>query len=389
MAMARIYHRPALAAEMAEQLIHPKALDEGLRSGLFVSGVRRTGKTTFLIADLIPALEARGAIVIYVDLWSDVQANPSQLLRQAIQATLRELESPAAAIWSRIKKIAALEVASHGLKFKFALDKLGEVDGVTLADALTQVVDQAETDVVLIVDEVQHALSSDNGSEMLFALKAARDAINARPTTPGHFLFIGTGSHRALVNELTSRRNQAFAGATSVAYPVLNGEYVEYVLRRLGEESAEGLPTLAAASRAFKLLGHRPEELMKALRLLRQDGASEAPADQRLEWIARTLRMSAADVEITRIEQLGGLAVAVFDRIANSHAGARGLFSSDAAAAYSKAIGREVRIEEIQPVVNTLVSENLILRKSHGVYTASDPFVPEAWQERKRLQEPP
>jgi AAA domain len=388
--MARFYHRPALAAEMAEQLIHPGALDEGLRSGLFVSGLRRTGKTTFLIADLIPALEARGAIVIYVDLWSDVQANPSQLLRQAIQATLRELESPAAAIWSRIKKISALEVASHGLKFKFALDRLGEIDGVTLADALTQVVDQAQTDVVLIVDEVQHALSSDNGSEMLFALKAARDAINARPVTPGHFLFIGTGSHRALVNELTSRRNQAFAGATSVAYPVLNGEYVEYVLRRLADESPGRLPTLTAASRAFKLLGHRPEELMKALRLLRQDGLSdEAPADHRLEWIARTLRMSAADVEITRIEQLGGLAVAVFDRIATSKEGARGLFSAEAAAGYSKAIGREVHIEEIQPVVNTLVSENLILRKSHGVYTASDPFVPEAWQERKRLQEPP
>jgi hypothetical protein len=324
-----------------------------------------------------------------VDLWSDVQANPSQLLRQAIRARLRELESPVAAIWSRIKKISELEVASRGLKFKFTLDKLGEVDGATLADALTQVVDQAQTDVVLIVDEVQHALSSDNGSEMLFSLKAARDAINARPDTPGHFLFIGTGSHRALVNELSSRRNQAFAGATSVPYPVLNGEYVEYVLKRLADESPEGLPTLATAVRAFKLLGHRPEELMKSLRLLRQDGVSGVPADQRFEWIARTLRMSAADLEITRIEQLGGLAVAVFDRIASSQEDARGLFSAEAAAAYSKILGREVRIEEIQPVVNTLVTENFILRKSHGVYTVSDPFVPEAWRERKRLQEQP
>jgi hypothetical protein len=374
---------------MADQLLHPRALDEGLRSGLFISGLRRTGKTTFLVADLIPALEARGAIVIYIDLWTDVQANPSQLVRQAIQTTLRELESPAAAVWTRIKKISALEIASHGLKFNFALDKLGESDGATLADALTQLVDQSHTDVVLIVDEVQHALSSDNGSEMLFALKAARDAINARPTTPGHFLFIGTGSHRALVNELTSRRNQAFAGATAVGYPVLNGEYVEYVLKRIAEDSPEGLPTLAAASRAFNLLGHRPEELMKALRLLRQDSQSDVPPDRRLEWIARTLRMSAADVEIARIEQLGGLAVAVFDRIASLQGEARGLFSSEAADAYSKAVGREVRVEEIQPVVNALVSANLILRKSHGVYAVSDPFVPEAWQERKRLQEPP
>ena len=386
--MTRIYHRAALAAEMAEQLINPGALDEGLRSGLFVSGLRRTGKTTFLVADLIPALEDKGAIVIYVDLWSDVQANPSQLVRHAIQATLRELESPAATIWSRIKKISTLEVAAHGLKFKFALDKLGEVDGATLAEALTQVVDQAQTDVVLIVDEVQHSLSSENGSEMLLALKAARDAINSRAATPGHFLFIGTGSHRALVNELTSRRNQAFAGATSVPYPVLDGGYVEYVLKRLVEESADPVPTLRAATHAFELMGHRPEELMKALRLVRYDRSGDAHPDRRLEWIARTLRVSAADIEIARIEQLGGLAVAVFDRIAISQGEARGLFSGEAAEAYSKAIGREVRIEEIQPVVNILVSENLILRKSHGIYAVSDPFVPEAWRERRRLQEP-
>jgi hypothetical protein len=32
-----------------------RVLDEGLRSGLFLSGLRRTGKTTFLVNDLIPA----------------------------------------------------------------------------------------------------------------------------------------------------------------------------------------------------------------------------------------------------------------------------------------------------------------------------------------------
>ena len=66
--MTNIYRRPALADQMARQLLHPGVLDEGLRSGLFLSGLRRTGKTTFLINDLVPALEADGAIVIYVDL---------------------------------------------------------------------------------------------------------------------------------------------------------------------------------------------------------------------------------------------------------------------------------------------------------------------------------
>ena len=66
-------------------------------------------------------------------------------------------------------------------------------------DSYFKVVDQAGTNVVLIVDEVQHAITSDDGNQMLLALKAARDAINPRPGTPGHFIFIGTGSHRALV----------------------------------------------------------------------------------------------------------------------------------------------------------------------------------------------
>jgi len=71
--MAHVYPRPELAERMAQQLLNPGPLDEGLRSGLFLTGSRRTGKTTFLVNDLIPALEAAGAVVIYVDLWSDTR----------------------------------------------------------------------------------------------------------------------------------------------------------------------------------------------------------------------------------------------------------------------------------------------------------------------------
>ena len=76
--MADIYRRPELAAQMAKQLLHPGVLDEGLRSGLFLSGLRRTGKTTFLLNDLIPALEKAGALVIYVDLSSGATPRPAR-----------------------------------------------------------------------------------------------------------------------------------------------------------------------------------------------------------------------------------------------------------------------------------------------------------------------
>ncbi len=39
---------------------------------------------------------------------------------------------------------------------------------------------------------------------------------------------------------------------------------------------------------------------------------------------------------------------------------AKGLFSAEAAAAYGEAIGREVRVDEIQPVVNELLAANVL-----------------------------
>lgn len=138
---------------------------------------------------------------------SDVQLNPSDLVHRAIRKTLTDLQTPTSAILRKLKKITSAEVSGCGFKFSFALEKLGENNGTTLAEALTEVVDLTQTDLVLIIDEVQHALATDDGARMMLALKAARDAINSRRATPGHFLFVGTGSHRALISELVTRRN--------------------------------------------------------------------------------------------------------------------------------------------------------------------------------------
>ena len=384
--MADIYRRPELAAQMSQRLLHPGVLDEGLRSGLFLSGLRRTGKTTFLLNDLIPALEAAGALVIYVDLWSDTRTSPATLVLAAVKKTLADLQTPASSLLRKLKRVGGADVGAFGFKFGFKLDSVGAEGGTTLAQALTEVVDQARTDVVLIVDEVQHALTSEDGNQMLLALKAARDAINARPATPGHFIFIGTGSHRALVSELTARRNQAFAGATSVPYPVLNGDYVAHLLKRLTREGAAALPSAAVATQAFATLGNRPEEMLKALRQLSRHLPPGANPDEHLPVIAATLRSTAADIELMKVEQLGSLATAIFERIASTDGGARGLFSSEAAADYTKAVGREVRVEEIQPVVNDLLAANLIMRRGHGMYGVTDPFVQEIWREKKALE---
>ena len=155
--MAEVFRRPQLASELAGRLLQPGVLDEGLRSGLFLAGMRRTGKTTFLRTDLVPELEARGAVVVYVDLWSDTRANPAVLVQSAVRQTLTELATPSSPLLARLRRLKGVDLGGLGFHFGFQLEQLGEKGGTTLAEAFTQVVDQSRADVVLIIDEVQYA----------------------------------------------------------------------------------------------------------------------------------------------------------------------------------------------------------------------------------------
>ena len=375
------FHRTALAADMARQLLRPSFLDTSLRSGLFLAGQRRVGKTTFLAMDLIPALEALGAIVVYVDLWSQPQANPAELVHEAIRQALEALQTPGSAVLQRLKQLSSLDAGWGGFKFSFKLADLGREGGASLAQAFKELVDQARTDVVLIVDEVQHALGSADGDHLLHALKAARDAINTRPATPGYFLFLGTGSHRARVQELSLKGNQAFNGAVTHEFPVLGADFVEHVLTQVRPQLGPMLPSAEVTLAVFQTLGHRPEELIKALTVLRSlpPGTS---ADEHLPTIAHSLAAAAADVELQKVESLGPLAEAVFSRICRIGGDVKGVFTAEALKAYSHEVGRPVQAQEVQGVLGLLTSGNLLMRVRHGHYGVTDPLVEQAWRGR-------
>ena len=375
------FRRTALAQEMTKQLLRPTFLDTSLRSGLFLSGQRRVGKTTFLATDLIPALQDLGAIVIYVDLWSQPQANPADLVHDAIRKSLKALQTPGSAILQKLKQVSSVEAGAAGFKFGFKLADVGKEGGVSLAQAFTELIAQSKTDLVLIVDEVQHALGSTDGDNMLHALKAARDAINTRPGTPGYFLFVGTGSHRARVQELSLKGNQAFNGAVTHEFPVLGLEFVEYVLQQVKPQLGVMAPSARVTEEAFKRMGSRPEELMKALNVLRALPQGANP-DEHLPTIAQSFGAAAADIELQKIEAFGPLAQAIFSRICSIGGNVKGVFTADALKEYSTQIGREATAQEVQGVIGLMTSANLLMRVKHGHYGVTDSFVEKAWGTR-------
>lgn len=383
MSLPAVYHRPDYARDMAHQLLQPSALQLQVRSGVFLSGIRRIGKTTFLRQDLMPALEGMGALVIYVDLWSDRSKNPASLVHEAVRSTLTQLATPGTRLLDRFK---GLNMGAAGFSFGFQVDAVGKADGATLAQVFTELMDKVQTSVVLIVDEVQQALGTEEGSHLLFALKAARDAVNTRPSTPGYLLFIGTGSHKSLVADMATRRSQPFAGAVSTAYEPLGPDFVRWKLEQLQALPGIKLPSPAVVWEGFVTLGQRPEELQNAL--VQLQARPEAP-DMAFPIICATLACAAAEVELATIEAQGTLASAIFDRIAQGpEAGASGLFATEAISAYAQQTGVVVDTPQVQNMVERMIGANLIHRQSHGVYAVVDPFVRQVWRQRQALRTP-
>src|ERR1700710_1033474 len=82
------YSRPDLAEQYCAALQGAGMLD--VRSGLFLAAPRRTGKSTFLREDLLPAFLKRQWVSVYVDLWTDKAADPGRLIAAAVKSTLAQ-----------------------------------------------------------------------------------------------------------------------------------------------------------------------------------------------------------------------------------------------------------------------------------------------------------
>lgn len=162
--------------ELAGQLV-AALRGEGLlgdaHNGLFLAAPRRTGKTTFLQGDLTPALQAAGVVVVYVDLWADTRRDPGALIAEAIARALQ----PQLGVVARTARKAGLDKVKFG-GLEVDTSRIGKVDGLTLSDALRLLHETAAAPVALIVDEAQHALTSDAGESAMTALKSARDQLN-------------------------------------------------------------------------------------------------------------------------------------------------------------------------------------------------------------------
>ncbi len=253
------YPRTTLAQSLT-QALQGKALFGDAHNGLFLAAPRRTGKSTFLQGDLRPVLEAERVVVVYVDLWSDQRRDPALLVADAIGRAL----SNKLGVVAKVARKAGLENVSIAGALKIDTSKIGRIDGLTLPEALRTLHETAKAPLALIIDEAQHALTSEAGEAMMSALKSARDQLNR----PGqvNLMLVMSGSDRDKLLRLVNTNGSPFYGSQITRMPELDQHFIQHVASLIEAQRPDlkpvDQPTLL---QAFEKFGYRPQFFMEAL----------------------------------------------------------------------------------------------------------------------------
>lgn len=255
----RHFPRTKLAIEVATAL-EGKALFGDAPNGLFLAAPRRTGKSTFLQSDLAPELVKRGVVVVYVDLWADQKRDPGDLIAEAVAKVV----SLNLGLVAKAAKAAHLESVSIGGWLKMDTTRIGKPDGPTLTDALGMLHEMTGKSIALIVDEAQHALTSEAGENAMTALKAARDKLNTPDTV--RLMLVMSGSDRDKLLRLVNTNGAPFYGSQVQRMPDLGVDFVDFVARLIENQRPTLKPVDAERlNEAFRLFGARPQFFAAAL----------------------------------------------------------------------------------------------------------------------------
>jgi len=379
-----VFHRPEIARRFAQQVLG-RGAGTAAASGVFLAAPRRTGKSTFLREDLRPALENIGALVVYADLWANPTADPGAVIVSAIRRVLARHEG----VIMRLAKASGMEGIKVG-NLSFDLDRVGLGKDVSLTDALVALSDETRLMIVLVIDEAQHALTSEAGIAALFALKAARDELNS---SAHHGLrVVCTGSNRDKLAMLRNSKDQAFFGAPMVNFPLLAKDYVEWFCDEtdmsfdLDPEQVWPL---------FIEAGHRPELLGSAADVLRFDFEVDAETgDRRFAEEVRRLAQEMNQVLLQVVHSLTPIQSAVL-RVMAASEGKYAPFEAATMTRYRHAMclagmaqsDAKADVPGVQQALLALQEKKLVWRAARGVYAVEDQTVIELLRAEGLLDE--
>lgn len=366
-----IFHRPEVAKRYIEYLLHQKAAE----SGTFLAAPRRTGKSTFLREDLKPALEKLGIHVIYVDLWEDLHELPENALIKAIQKKIESEKGIKASLRDMVK---CLRLSAGFANVSLDLETTRKEKSVTVAQVLDEYTSERNS-LVVIVDEAQQLLTTEEGKAMMFALKAARDLINMSENPNKMIRLIFTGSDRERLASLRNHKASAFFGSAMVRdMPLLGKDFIQWFCEAMAKPIKLNVDEVMTV---FEEAGHRPEFLTMALGSvsLEFDTDDEARAERFFELVRADIQ-SEADALFDEVNALAPLNLAILAVLAKNPGIAP--FSQDAYQAYQSILNDKLMEEDVkvssstvQASLSLLRAKDMIWRMDRGRYEVEKPEI--------------
>jgi hypothetical protein len=235
-------------AELTQSFI--KMAESGLVTGFTMFAPRRQGKTWFVTRELLPAFEAEGWNVRYVDLWR-ARENPEDGLVEFLEEGRSGNALRAFAKSIRKIKVKA-SVAGTGGGLEVAKDTGSHRDLERRLEAALAGLVKNKRRCLLVIDEFQVLA----GAKRMGFVSALRAALQAHQ---GRILPLFTGSSRTALNSMfRSAKAPLFHSTLTMPFPVLGRDFIVDRVKVLRDRAPKLKVPTQPLFELFETLGHSP-----------------------------------------------------------------------------------------------------------------------------------
>lgn len=361
------YPRPQLAIELADALTGKTPFSDA-PNGLFLAEDRRTGKSQFLRLDLLPELQRRGLLALYVDLKVSA-ATPTQ----AVQQMLFEAVQSNSGLVSKFAKSVGLEKITVPGMLTLDVSGIGKTEGLSLYQVLNVLHQATKKPIVLIIDEAQHALTHDEGEALMWALKSARDQM--KTVEGANLMLVMSGSHTDKLTLLLNSRRAPFWGSQVRSVPKLDDKFVESYAAKVRLHRPElGAIRTSVMVDAFEHFGRRPQFFIDAVGRAASTSHDGQAFEAALVAQGKQRRGDDRDRFTSIYLALSPIEQALLERILIEGKSFRP-FDADALAFYAQRIGKpKVSAQVAQRAIDSLRNndEELVWKSLRGDYSVYD-----------------
>ena len=354
------YDRAKLAAALGDRLIGHE------RIAMF--GPRQTGKTTLLRDEVIPYVQSRRRLAVYIDCWMDID-DPLQGINYALQKALDGLNVKPRGL-ARAGSVAVRKVGLLGASVDLgdAPQRQAPARDHLLTDSLlTRLLEETTKDVVLVFDEFQAIAAVKTGPQISASLRAALTQADKRVGA------IFSGSSDVQLLDMFSRTHTPLYGfARTEGYAPLGPDFIGFVAKKFRDATRRDL-NQALAYDAFQELGTQPEPFLHAVSLVMAN-----PAWSLADALAEMLSQQSPNKWSATWRSLTGLQQAALRLVFEERAPT----SADSVAWAAMQLGARVQASSLSRALEALGTKGLLERKVDGRgWTLVDP-VQRAWLKR-------